>query len=205
MSKFKLGILISGNGSNMQAIIDNINTNTLNAEISIVISDNKEALGLKRAEQAGIKSIYINPGKFKTKLEPEIEQEYINCLKEHNVDLVCLAGFMRIIKDSFINSFPNKIINIHPALLPSFPGLNAQKQAFDYSVKVSGCTVHFVDNKIDNGPIIMQKTVPVLDNDTEESLKQKILEQEHKLYSKCIQLIADKKIKIEKRKVTILS
>ncbi len=203
MKKLKLGILISGNGSNLQAIIDNIKANKLNAEIAIVISDNPDAYGLTRAKNANIKSIHINPGKYKTKLSDEAEQEYIKCLKNNKVDLICLAGFMRVLKTNLLNAFAGKIINIHPALLPSFPGLDAQKQAFDYGVQYTGCTVHFVDNKVDHGPIIKQAVVEVLQQDTYESLKEKILKQEHKIYSEAIQLIAEGKVCVKDRKVLI--
>lgn len=201
--KIKLGALVSGKGSNLQAIIDNINNKKLDAEISVVISDNKDAYALLRAEKHNIPYKFINPGKYKTKLEPNIEKEYVECLKNYDIDLVCLAGFMRVIKDEFLLAFPNRIINIHPALLPSFPGLDAQKQAFDYGVKITGATTHFVNSHVDAGPIIMQAVVSVLDDDTYLSLKEKILEQEHIIYSKTIQLIAEGRVVVEGRKVKI--
>ncbi|MEW6686828.1 MAG: phosphoribosylglycinamide formyltransferase [Candidatus Edwardsbacteria bacterium] len=201
--KIRLGVLASGRGSNLQAIIDNIESGKLEAEIAVVISDVENAQALERARKHNIPAIYIPPGKFKTKLEPEIEKEYVDCFNKYQVELVCLAGFMRILKETILNAFKGRMINIHPSLLPAFPGLEAQKQALAYGVKFSGCTVHFVTEGIDTGPIIIQAVVPVLDTDTPESLSERILKEEHKIYSEAIRLYAEGKIKIEERRVII--
>ncbi len=169
-----------------------------------MISDNPDAKALERARRAGIPAYYIYPGKKRTVLDPEQEEKYIETLKKHGVELVCLAGFMRILKKKFLDAFPNRIMNIHPALLPAFPGLNAQKQALEYGVKVSGATVHFVDEGIDTGPIILQEAVKVEEDDTVETLADRILKVEHKIYSEAIRLFAEGRLKIEGRRVRIL-
>lgn len=197
----KLGVLGSGKGSNLQAIIDAIEQGRLAAKIEIVLSDVNNSFILKRAQKHGIAAQFIHPGPFKTKLDPETEKKYVNCLKEHNVDLICLAGFMRVLKEHFLSSFKMKIINIHPSLLPAFPGLESWKQALDYGVKVSGCTVHYVESGVDTGPIIVQKQIPVLDDDTYESLHERIQVEEHKAYPEAIALIANGKISLEGRRV----
>lgn len=199
-----IGVLASGRGSNLQAIIDNIKSGKLNAQIGCVISDNPSAYALERARKEGIPAYYIYPGEYKTRLSPEQELEYVNRLKEYNVELVCLAGFMRILHSQFLQAFKGRIINIHPALLPSFPGLHAQRQAWEYGVKVSGATVHFVDEGVDTGPIIIQRTVEVKENDTPETLEDRILKIEHEIYAEAIQLFAEGKLKIEGRRVKIL-
>ena len=199
-----IGVLVSGRGSNLQAIINSIKNGKLDAKIGCVISDNQAAFALEIARREGMPAYYIYPGEYKTKLSAESEQKYVECLQKHNVELVCLAGFMRILKSVFMNAYKDRIINIHPALLPSFPGLHAQKQAFDYGVKISGATVHFVTEGIDTGPIIIQRTVEVKEDDTEETLSQRILVVEHQIYSEAIQLFADKKLKIEGRRVKVL-
>ena len=199
----KLGVLISGNGSNLQSIIDHIEKGSLKAVIKIVISNNPDALGLKRAEKHGIPCVVLKNSDFKSK--EDFDLKLIKTLKDNGVDLVVLAGFMRIISPAFLKAFTHKIMNIHPALLPSFPGLHGQKQAVDYGVKFSGCTVHFVDEGVDTGPVIIQSVVPVLDDDTEESLAARILKEEHKIYPRAIQLFADGKIEIKGRKVYIKS
>ncbi|MDD5529742.1 MAG: phosphoribosylglycinamide formyltransferase [bacterium] len=186
-----IGVLASGKGSNLQAIIDNIASGKLNAKIGCVISDNADAFALERAKKAQIPAYHIP---YKNILMPQCEVEYIECLNKHNVELVCLAGFMRIIKPTLLNAFKNRIINIHPALLPAFPGLHAQKQAYDYGVKVTGATVHFVDEGMDTGRIILQRTVEIKSDDTEETLSERILRVEHQIYSEAIQLFADKQI-----------
>lgn len=204
--KLIIGVLASGRGTNLQAIIDNIKSGKLpNVEIGCVISDNPDAKALERARRAGIPAYYIYPGKKRTVLDPEQEEKYIETLKKHGVELVCLAGFMRILKKKFLDAFPNRIMNIHPALLPAFPGLNAQKQALEYGVKVSGATVHFVDEGIDTGPIILQEAVKVEEDDTVETLADRILRVEHKIYSEAIRLFAEGRLKIEGRRVRILS
>ncbi len=203
--KLIIGVLASGRGTNLQAIIDNVKSGKLpNVEIGCVISDNPDAKALERARRAGIPAYYIYPGKKRTVLDPEQEEKYIETLKKHGVELVCLAGFMRILKRKFLDAFPNRIMNIHPALLPAFPGLNAQKQALEYGVKVSGATVHFVDEGIDTGPIILQEAVKVEEDDTVETLAARILKVEHKIYSEAIKLFAEGRLKIEGRRVRIL-
>ena len=182
----KLGILLSGRGSNFEAIADSIQTGKLQAEIAIVISNRGEAKGLQFARQRGLRTeLIISKGRIRE----EHDAEVIAALKGANVDLVCLAGYMRLLSPEFVRAFPHRILNIHPSLLPAFPGLDAQKQALEYGVKVSGCTVHFVDEHLDHGPIILQRTVPVLDGDDEGSLSSRILEQEHQAYSEAIGMV----------------
>ena len=189
----KIGVLGSGSGTNFVAIAEAINYGNLpGVEIAIVISDVENAKILNRAEKLGVKSIYLPADDFKTKLDGEQEQTYIKILKEADVDLIVLAGFMRMIKSGLLEAFPRKIINIHPALLPAFPGLNSWKQALDYGVKFAGCTVHYVDAGIDTGPIIAQAAVPVLEDDTAETLHARIQVQEHKIYPEAILKITKK-------------
>jgi phosphoribosylglycinamide formyltransferase 1 len=197
----KLGVLISGSGSNLQSIIDNIEKGSLKAAIKIVISNKPDAFGITRAKKHGIPFVVLKNGDFKSK--EDFDSQLIKILKDNNVDLVILAGFMRIISPAFLKAFPQRVLNIHPALLPSFPGLHGQKQAFDYGVKFSGCTVHFVDEGMDTGPIIIQSVVPVLDDDTEETLAARILKEEHKIYPQAIQFFADGKIEMHGHKVRI--
>jgi phosphoribosylglycinamide formyltransferase-1 len=197
---FKLAVLVSGRGSNLQAIIDSIDREELNAHLSIVISNTKDAMALKRAEKHGIKTIFIDPSTYLN--SKEYDKALVLKLKEFSIDLICLAGYMRILGEEVIQTFEKKIINIHPSLLPAFPGLNAQKQAINHGVKFSGCTVHFVDSGVDSGPIILQTVVPVYDNDDEKSLSKRILEQEHYLYPKAIKMIQEKKIRLNGRTVT---
>jgi len=198
----KLGVLVSGSGTNLQSIIDSIKNGYINnAEIATVISNNKDAYGIVRAKKAGIDTAIIEHGNFPTR--EEFEKKLIETLEKYNVDYVILAGFMRVLTKFFISRFKNRILNIHPALLPSFPGVDAQKQAFDYGVKFSGCTVHFVDEGTDTGPIIVQAVVPVINNDTEETLKKRILAQEHKIYSYAIKLLTEDKLTIVGNKVKV--
>jgi phosphoribosylglycinamide formyltransferase-1 len=199
-----LGVLCSGRGSNLEAILESCEQGRIGGRVVVVISDVADAFALERARRHGVEALYLPPGKFRTKLEPEIEEQYLRALRERGVDLVCLAGFMRVLKSTFIQAFPQRILNIHPALLPAFPGLHAQQQAFDHGVKIAGCTVHFVDEGIDAGPIIMQAAVPVMENDTEATLAARILEQEHIIYSEAIQLFAEGRLRIEGRRVRIL-
>ena len=183
----KLGILLSGRGSNFEAIADSIAAGRIpGAEIAIVISNRAEAPGMASARTRGLDARVI-PSKGKTR--EQHDAEVIAALREKKVDLVCLAGYMRLLSPDFIRAFPQQIINIHPSLLPAFPGLEAQKQAFEHGVKVSGCTVHFVDEHLDHGPIILQKSVPVLPDDDEHTLAARILEQEHIAYSEAINLV----------------
>ena len=200
LNVFKLAVLVSGRGSNLQAIIDSIEREELNAHISTVISSTRDAMALKRAEKHGIKTIFIDPTVYLN--SKEYGKVLIKKLKEFPIDLICLAGYVRILGEEVIQTFKEKIINIHPSLLPAFPGLNAQKQAIVHGVKFSGCTVHFVDSGIDSGPIILQTAVPVYDNDDEKSLSKRILEQEHYLYPKAINMIKENQIKINGKTVT---
>lgn len=198
-----IAVFISGRGSNFFALLKNIEKGVLkNCQIAVVFSNNPNAKGLEYAAEAGIKTIVI-PSKNRSD-RVEYDKEIINALSEYNIDLICLAGYMRIVTEELVEAYKNKIINIHPALLPSFPGLHAQKQALDYGVKVSGCTVHFVDGGMDTGPIILQKTVPVYDNDTEDTLSARILEHEHTAYSEAVALYAAGRLKVSGRKVEIL-
>ena len=197
----QLGVLISGSGSNLQSIIDHIEKGSLNAVIKIVISNKPDAFGITRAKKHGIPVAVVKNENFKDKKDYDLE--LVKILKDNDVDLVILAGFMRIMTPAFLRAFPGKVINIHPALLPSFPGTHGQKQAFDYGVKFSGCTVHLVDEGVDTGPIIIQSVVPVLDDDTEETLAARILKEEHKIYPQAIKYFSEGKIEIKGRKVHI--
>jgi len=182
-----LGILLSGRGSNFVAIADSIDTGRIaNARIAVVISNKADAPGIAIARQRGLNALVI-PSKGRPR--EEHDQEVVAALKEHGVDLVCLAGYMRLLSPWFVQQFPHRILNIHPSLLPAFPGLEAQEQAFVYGVKVSGCTVHFVDEELDHGAIIVQKALPVLDSDDEHTLAARILEQEHVAYSEAINIV----------------
>jgi len=200
-NKVKLGVLASGQGTNLQSIINACERKEINAEITIVISDQPQAMALQRAKKHSIPTAIHERKKYKTK--KEFERAIAEDIEKAQVNLICLAGFMRIISPDFINTFKNKIINIHPSLLPSFPGLEAQKQALEYGVKFTGCTVHFVDELTDHGPIILQAAVPVMKNDTLSSLKERILKEEHKIYPKAIQLITEGKTHILDRRVII--
>lgn len=203
MNKKKIGVLVSGRGSNLQAIMDRIADGYLPLDIKIVISDKADALALKRAEAAGILTAVVSRKDCASK--EEFENKIHQSLTEAGCELVVLAGFMRILSGNFVNKWPVKIVNIHPALLPSFPGLDAQGQAVNYGVKISGCTVHFVDEGTDSGPIILQKAVPVLDDDTEETLAARILEQEHKAMPEALKLWAEGKLLVEGRRVKVLN
>ena len=200
MSK-KIGVVVSGRGSNLQSIIDHIAEGKLNVEIAVVVSDHKEAFALERAAKAGIPTAVVERKGCKDKAE--FEDKIDAALRKAGAEVVVLAGFMRILTGHFISRWEHKIINIHPALLPSFKGLDAQGQAVDYGVKVAGCTVHFVDEGTDTGPIILQKVVPVLDDDTEETLAERILVEEHKALPEAIRLWADGKLTIKGRKVYV--
>jgi len=191
---FRIGVLGSGNGSNLIAITEAIERGELSAEIALVLSDVKEAEILQHAKRRGLMACYIAPGKYRTKLDEETEKSYSCALQQADVDLVVLAGFMRVLKDELLKSFPGKVINIHPSLLPSFPGVGAWKQALDHGVKFTGATVHFVDQGIDSGAIIAQEPVPLLDGDTPESLLDRIQQTEHRIYPKAIADIAEGRI-----------
>jgi len=194
----KLGILLSGRGSNFEAIADSIQAGRLKAEIAIVISNRAEAPGLESAKRRGLNAVLIPS---KGRVREEHDADVIAALRHAQVDLICLAGYMRLLSSHFIQAFPNRIVNIHPSLLPAFPGMDAQKQALEYGVKVTGCTVHFVDEHLDNGPIILQKTVPVLDGDDVHRLSARILEQEHVAYSEAIGLLLSGEVEIQGRAV----
>lgn len=195
----KIGILISGRGSNMTAIVEAVQNGKISgAEVAVVISDKSKAQGLEKAKARGIETVVVTRNK---RSREEHDAEIIAELKRRNVEIVCLAGYMRLLSSDFVRAFPNKIINIHPSLLPAFPGLDAQKQAFDYGVKITGCTVHFVDEDLDHGTIILQKSVEVSNDETAESLSAKILEQEHALYIEALQKIVSQKYEIVGRRV----
>lgn len=196
----RLGILISGRGSNFEAISNNINQHKLDSEIAVVISNNPNAGGLDIARERGI-PMRIIPSKGMDR--ETYDKLLIDELRTHEVELVCLAGFMRLLSANFVKAFPNRVLNIHPSLLPAFPGLDAQRQALDHGVKITGCTVHYVDEFLDSGPIVIQSAVPVLDQDTVESLSARILLQEHQIYSQAIQMIEEGRVSIEGRKVRI--
>jgi phosphoribosylglycinamide formyltransferase-1 len=198
--KFRLGILGSGKGSNMVAIAEACSAGQIPAEVAIVLSDVVDASILSRAKERGIRAGFISPGKFRTKLDSDAERAYIAALQEAQADWITLAGFMRILKGDFLRAFSQRVVNIHPALLPSFPGLDAWKQALDYGVKVTGCTVHFVDQGIDTGPIIAQLTVPVLDDDTEATLRERIQEAERALYPAALGALLRGEILVEGRR-----
>ena len=196
----RLGILISGRGSNFEAIARAIDTGALDAEIAVVLSNRADAAGLETARAKGLTTVCL-PSKG---LDREIyDRQVIAALREHRVDLVCLAGFMRLLSSTFIREFPNRILNIHPSLLPAFPGLDAQHQALAHGVKIAGCTVHFVDEDLDAGPIILQASVPVLDDDTNETLSARILGEEHRLYSQAIAIVLSGKYRVEGRRVIL--
>ena len=198
---FKLAVLASGRGSNLQAILDRIKEGGLKAKVCVVISDCQDALALERARKEGIPALFLDPKKYPTR--DDYDRALAEKTEEFQADLVVLAGFMRVLGQNFLARFPRKVINIHPALLPSFPGMHGQKQALDYGVKISGCTVHFVDQGVDTGPIIAQRAVPVKDDDTEESLAARILVEEHKLYPEVIQWIAEGRVELAGRKVKL--
>ncbi len=197
----KIGVLVSGRGSNLQAIMDRIADGFLPLEIAVVISDKPDAFALERAQKADIKTVAVERKACASK--EEFEAKINAALEVEGCELVVLAGFMRILSADFVNKWQHKIINIHPALLPSFPGLHGQKQAVDYGVKFSGCTVHFVDAGTDSGPIILQKVVPVMDDDTEDTLADRILVQEHIAMPEALKLWAEGKLTIEGRKVKV--
>jgi phosphoribosylglycinamide formyltransferase-1 len=196
-----LGVLASGRGSNLQAIVDEIEVGRLNATIKILVVDNPDAYAIERAKKYGIEYLVMSPKEYSSKDDyfVKIAEE----LKKRDVGLVILAGFMRIVRKPLIDTFPNRVMNIHPALLPSFPGLHGQRQALEYGVRISGCTVHFVDEGMDTGPIIIQAAVPISQDDTEETLSERILKLEHKIYPEAIRLFSEGMIEVEGRSVRI--
>ncbi|MDE0126141.1 MAG: phosphoribosylglycinamide formyltransferase [Bryobacterales bacterium] len=194
----RLGILISGRGSNFEAIADSIDEGRLDAEIAIVISNNPHAKGLRKAKARGLKAVCIRSRAMEREAYDRL---VVATLRKEEVDLVCLAGFMRLLSAYFVGEYPNRILNIHPSLLPSFPGLEAQVQALEHGVKHSGCTVHFVDEHLDAGPIICQAVVPVLDTDNEDALAARILKEEHRIYTEAVRLVLSNRFRIEGRRV----
>jgi phosphoribosylglycinamide formyltransferase-1 len=205
-----IGVLVSGRGTNLQAIVDAVESGYIKAKISVVISSRKDALALQRARDHGIEAIFIDPQDFwkdkehREEKRVEYDKKIIAELEKRKVDLVLLAGYMLMVSPYFVNKYKNRMMNIHPALLPSFPGVNAQKQALEYGVKYTGPTVHFLDAEMDHGPIILQDVVPVCDDDTEETLADRILEKEHEIYVEAVKLFVDGKLRVEGRRVKIL-
>lgn len=203
MKKTKIGILISGRGSNMVSIAEHIKEHNVPGEIALVFSNVGDAPGLKKAEELGIGTVSFSHKGFPSR--KEFDMAVASELDKRDVELVCLAGFMRLLSKWFVRKYSNRIINIHPSLLPAFTGLDAQEQAFDWGAKVAGCTVHFVDEKLDHGPIILQRTVPVLNGDTADELSRRILDQEHKTYPEAVELYCRGRLKVDGRKVQIKS
>lgn len=197
-----IAVFCSGKGTNLQAIIDAIKQGKIKANLSLVVSDNPDAYALVRAKEAGIATVVVDPNNFSNR--EEFEKKIIEHLERKNIELICLAGFMRILSPSFVQRYKNRILNIHPALLPSFKGAHGVKDALEYGVKITGPTVHFVDEKMDHGPIILQSVVEVKDDDTEDTLAERIHKEEHKIYPEAIRLFVEGKLKIEGRRVRIL-
>jgi phosphoribosylglycinamide formyltransferase 1 len=198
----KIAVLVSGRGSNLQAIVDSIEKGYIkNAAINVVISNKANAYALERARNHGIRTVFLDPGKYD---RTEYDRAILDVLNQYDTDLLLLAGYFRLLGNEIIEVYRNRIMNIHPSLLPAFKGLHAQKQAFEYGVKVAGCTVHFVDEGLDSGPIILQRCVPVLPEDEEETLTARILEQEHIIYPEAVRLFTEGKLKIEGRNVVTL-
>lgn len=199
----RIGVLASGRGSNLQSIMDAIQTGSIRATIEVVVSDKAEARALERAREAGIPAEFVDRRGFKQR--SDFDRRLAEVLDGYGVDLAVLAGFMRVLGPGFVDRFPRRIMNIHPSLLPAFPGLDAQQQAIDHGVKVSGCTVHFVDHGVDTGPIIIQRAVPVLEGDTVDTLAARILVEEHQAYPEAVRLFAEGRLIIAARKVRILA
>lgn len=202
-TKIPVGVLASGSGSNLQSLIDHIDAGSLDAEIRIVLCNNADAYALKRCEKHGIPTEVIDHRAFSSR--ERFDRRMIEVMNAHGVTLVVMAGFMRILSAEFFRAFPLRIMNIHPALLPSFPGTHVQQKALDYGVRFSGCTVHFADEGVDSGPIIIQAVVPVLEEDTAESLAERILKEEHRIYPQAIQYFAEGRIEVTGRRVRILN
>jgi len=196
----RVGVLVSGRGSNLQALVDAARRGELGGELAVVVSNVEEALGLERARKAGIPAVFRD---HRGKKREAFDAEIVDILQAHHVDLVCLAGFMRLLSPAFVRAFPGRIVNIHPALLPAFPGLDAQRQAWEHGAKVSGATVHLVDEGLDSGPIVAQEAVPVLSGDTPEKLSVRILEAEHRLYPKAVRLLLEGRCRVEGRRVIV--
>lgn len=200
--KGRIAVFLSGRGSNFKAIHDTILSDKINGEIVLVFSNKKEAPGLKIAQERNLETLFLNPKEFASR--EDFDQAVIDQVNQRDVDLICLAGYMKILTPFFCNEFKNRIMNIHPALLPSFPGLHVQQKAIDWGVRYSGATVHFVTANVDMGPIILQAVVPVLQDDNEESLSERILQEEHKIYPEAVRLYFDGRLKVEGRRVIIL-
>jgi len=197
----RIGVLVSGVGSNLKAILDAVEKKELRAEVGIVISNKKGVQALDRARERGVKAIHLDPAAYKS--ISDYESEIIGLLKEARVEWVVLAGYMKIVSETLLSAYPGRILNIHPSLLPAFPGLRAQEQALKYGVKIAGCTVHLVDSGLDSGPVIVQAAVPVLENDTVESLRDRILQKEHQIYPMILKWISEKRLNVEGRKITL--
>lgn len=198
----KIAVLLSGRGSNFISIKKKIDEGGINGEIAVVISNKADAKGLEFAREQGLNAVFVNPKEFDGR--EAYDRELVRILRENGVELICLAGFMRIISPYFVSEFRNRILNIHPSLLPSFKGLDAQKQAFEYGVKFAGCTVHFVDEEMDHGSIILQAVVPVLQDDDDHSLSERILKEEHRIYPEAVALFCADRLKVEGRKVFVI-
>jgi phosphoribosylglycinamide formyltransferase 1 len=199
----KIAVLVSGRGSNLQAILNSIeNERIKNAAVNVVISNRADAYALERARNHGIDAVFLDPGEYD---KTGYDRAILDVLKQYDIDLLLLAGYFRLLGNEIIKDYRNRVMNIHPSLLPAFKGLHAQRQAFEYGVKVAGCTVHFVDEGLDSGPIILQLCVPVLPEDTEETLTDRILEQEHIIYPEAVRLFVEGKLKIEGRNVVLLN
>jgi phosphoribosylglycinamide formyltransferase-1 len=196
----KIGVLVSGRGSNLQALVDAARRGDLGGEVGVVVSNVEGALALARAREAGIPAVFRD---HRGKKREDFDAEVVEILRAHQVDLVCLAGFMRLLSPLFVHAFPGRILNIHPALLPAFPGLDAQRQAWEHGAKVSGATVHLVDEGLDSGPIVAQEAVPVLSSDTPETLAARILEVEHRLYPRAVRLLLEGRCRLEGRRVIV--
>jgi phosphoribosylglycinamide formyltransferase-1 len=197
----RLAVLISGRGSNLQSIIDAIRSGSLDAEIAVVVSNRPDAAGLLRAREAGIEAISISPRGYKSR--DDYDRAIVELLRARNVGLVCLAGFMRLVGAPLLEAFPNRILNIHPSLLPAFPGLDAQRQALEHGVRVTGATVHLVNRDLDAGPIVLQAPVPVLEDDTVDSLSARVLVEEHRLYPEAIRLVLEGNWQIDGRRLVV--
>jgi phosphoribosylglycinamide formyltransferase 1 len=196
-----LGVLVSGRGSNLQAILDAVREGSLDARVGVVVSNHAGAEGLERARTAGVAARVVSHEDYRSR--EEFDAAVVSILREHEVDVVCLAGFMRILSPVLVRAFPRRILNIHPSLLPAFVGLHAQRQALEHGVKVTGATVHLVDEELDHGPILLQRAVPVLDDDDEQTLSARILEQEHRIYPEAIGLVLDGKVEVQGRRALI--
>jgi phosphoribosylglycinamide formyltransferase-1 len=202
-SPLVLGVLASGRGSNLQAILEAIAAGRCPARVAVVVSDRKDALALERARQAGVRAVHLDPRAYPDRAA--FDDAVARVLDDHGVELVCLAGYMRILSGEFVRRYRHRILNVHPALLPAFPGLHAQRHALEHGVKVAGATVHFIDEGVDTGPIVLQAAVPVLDNDTEATLAARILVEEHRLYPEAIRLYAEGRLELTGRRVSLRS